>query len=136
MGADYTPGVKPPQYMARERLAQVNPVQNDWYLVYTSPGPVVILCVNFRVNTADETIEVRQTIDGIPTLAVFNAIAGTDYSVIRMMNPSALDAFATQAAADDRGFLVLARNTYVLEIRKTTALGAGNLYCTVQPEIY
>jgi len=137
MGSDYKHATKPPAYEGVTILNQAAPVQNTWYPVYTAPGPVRVVSVSFRIMTANETIEIRMTIDGVVTaMFAVAAVAGTVYSVEANQTPGVPEEWLSAAQNNERAFLVEARNDFFLEIRKTTALGAGVLGCKIHTALY
>jgi hypothetical protein len=113
-------------------LNQANPVQNTWYTVLPATDDVRIITIIGVVQTADETIEGRLTIDGVVIqILPINFTFGTVYEAY---NSSPYNAFFTWNAppvSGYRSFLIEGQNVK-FEIRKTTAAGAGALFSRIK----
>lgn len=106
-------------------LSQANPVQNQWYTVLALSRECKILVVTVLVWVADETLEVRITMDGKVLTGTVNATHTTYYYVHHQLYASAL-------IVDANIFLLghytsLEGREVKVEVRKTTANGAGTL---------
>lgn len=105
-------------------------VQNTWYTILSTTANVTIYSLAFRMDTANEDIEVELTIDGNTFTASITAVANTTYVIYLLANPIASSAIFyaidTQAYAIYRAYLTKGRSIQV-RIRKTTAAGANAL---------
>jgi hypothetical protein len=106
------------------------PVSTTWYTVLNITDAGLLITASAGVDTADETIELEITIDGhlIP-LNALPATADTDYHAVIFWDNSQ-DRFELHLSGLDAGhrYLYLPfRNSLLIRVRKTTALGAGNL---------
>jgi len=114
------------KYMADAVLSQAGAVQNTWYTVLDTTKKVRILSLMMTVSVANEDLELKMTIDG-ETLngAQANAVAGTSYYCLK-------DAGSANILLSATGFnmgryAALDANSVKIEVRKTTANGAGTL---------
>jgi hypothetical protein len=111
-------------------LVQAAPVQNQWYTVLDTKTNARIYSIVPIVWEANETLEVRITTKNRTFTGSFNATHTTYYWAFLKMYGEGLD-FDT---ANKRlaGFdAPLEDPSIKIEIRKTTANGAGNLECRV-----
>lgn len=131
-GADYD--VSPlmaTEHQAPELLDQPNPVNGTWYTVCNLTGPGECFDLGAAIMTVNETIEMQVTIDGvlIPSWGGYPGIAGADAGGFFYCLASNLSDFcrllAAATAANRR--IVKWRTSFHVEVRKTTANGAGNL---------
>ena len=110
-------------------LDQVDPVQNTWYPILETTN-AEILGVAIGVLVADETLELRITLDGQAYVGSLACTAGTDYEAvfwtIQVSYGLHLRAVPATPAEIYRSVLCKGRSVKV-EVRKTTATGAGNL---------
>jgi hypothetical protein len=93
---------------------------------------VRINIVTIAITVANETLEFRATVDGQTLTGNVAATFGTDYEIY--MNPSTQSASRLNASANAYDFAFMAAaefKNFKLEARKTTAAGAGTLYCRV-----
>lgn len=107
------------------KIDQAAPVQNTWYTVLDTTKDLVLYDMSERVNVADETLECRVTIDGTIYTSSTAAVAGT-YYVAHFYMRSAGGYLSFGAGENNKAFLFQGRSIKV-EVRKTTAAGAGNL---------
>ena len=117
----------PPEYQGDARLAQANPVQNTWYTVLDTTKDVLLFSWFVMIATTDETIEVRMTIDGKVLTGSLALTAGSSYYIYIDLRGNDSLLFSTTAAMAARNMALPARSIK-LEVRKTTAAGAGTLY--------
>lgn len=116
------------QHQADATLNQAAPVQNTWYIVLLTKAYVRLISVQVAIAVAVETLDVRVTIDGnvlVGTQAA--AVVGTQYYAYP--HEWATDSLAMDNSNSEirfKAFLFEGKNVKV-EIRKTTALGAGAL---------
>jgi hypothetical protein len=106
-------------------LSQVDPDQSEWYPVLNSTRECRLYAVTVLVWTANETLEVRITIDGQVLLGSVEATHTTYYYVHHQLYASAL-------AIDGNIFLLgkytpLEGRNVKVEVRKTTDAGSGTL---------
>jgi hypothetical protein len=110
-------------------LSQANPVQNQWYDILGVTQNVRLYALVVYVDTADETLEGRVTIDGQVKTGGVAATFGTPYygRVVLYDVMLALTAinynFGLYSAIDARSLKI--------EMRKTTNNGNGNLHGVV-----
>jgi len=131
MGSDYKISPKVPELQEAALLDQANPNQNQWYTLLAATGQCIVWDVGIGVATANETLEVRITADNeIMTSNAHAAIFDTDYWV--RLRPSAI-AQAPNLEIETWGEirsgmspLIMGRSVQI-EVRKTTAAGAGDL---------
>jgi len=118
------------------KLNQAGPVQNTWYTVCNLTD-ILFNCVAFQILATGETLEVRLTIEGIALgVGTQVAVAGTTYQLDVLLGtdgtywvtPNAIVALGLRNPLYMRSLKV--------EIRKTTAAGAGNLQCAVSYNQY
>ena len=120
------------EYQTPATLNQATPVQNTWYTILeTTNTRIYGLAIN--VEDANETLEVRATVDGETINA--SALAAT-HSTEYMVHvwPRAITQVlamycnaVTATNLYQEGSHILEGKSVKLEIRKTTATGAGNL---------
>jgi hypothetical protein len=120
------------KHQADALLAQAAAAQNTWYTVLDTTPNVRINIVTIAITVANETLEFRATVDGQTLTGNVAATFGTDYEIY--MNPSTQSASRLNASANAYDFAFMAAaefKSFKLEARKTTAAGAGTLYCRV-----
>jgi len=110
------------QYQTHAHLNQAAPVQNTWYTVLNTTNARLQL-VDIYVETTNETLEIRLTIDNDTCTGSVAATAGTVYYAFMSYDGELVisNSFPSQT------FLQEGREVLV-EVRKTTAAGAGNLH--------
>jgi hypothetical protein len=114
-------------------FTQAAPVQNTWY-TWGTLSLVELHGILVSVATANETLEFEATIDGQMRNASQAATAGTWYIVTKNFNAAGLNlttyagtASKTNTDLDISFFTNLRCSTLTGRIRKTTALGAGDI---------
>lgn len=122
------------QHQADMFLNQAAPVQNTWYTVLAATEDVRILSMTGLVLVANETLEGRITNDGI---VIQVAPAAFVLAVAQEAgNASPHDAFFSWSGGigdwGARRAFFLEGQSVAIEIRKTTAAGAGNLQSRVK----
>lgn len=121
-----------PQYQAAVQHTTPAPVQDTWYTVLNATNGVRLINCSMQVTAVGETLEMRITIDSQTLTRTQAANAGTDYYPY-LEHSGALSAprlaFSTTDYGRERGFLLEGKDIKV-EIRKTTAAGAGDLKAT------
>jgi hypothetical protein len=115
------------QHQASATLSQASPAQNTWYTILDTTKNCRLYAVLVVIATTGEDLEVRITIDGQTITGAFSAGAGANYSV----SMDEWDATNLQAA-NGRYMIwgsggVLEGRSIKVEVRKTTAAGAGTL---------
>ena len=113
------------QHQPDAHMAQENPVQNQWYTVLDTTREAKVYGLTVLVWTANETLEVRITVDGNVLTGSIEATHTTYYYVHHALYAEAL-------IIDGNVFLLMkyaaleGRNVKI-EVRKTTAAGSGTL---------
>lgn len=115
-----------PKLASLASLSQAAPVQNTWYTVLDTVRNVEVNVVRFYVATTGEDLEVRATIDGVEYVGSQTAVAGTNYCVYVNTSSNTLIVVASTTQQLAVNSPCKARS-FKLEIRKTSANGAGNL---------
>ena len=120
----------PPEHQPDATLTQAAPVQNTWYPILNTTKNCRIYRIFVSVADTNETLEVKITIDGNIISGSVPATAGTSYYVYFSGYGNALiidtvDPIAAYA------FLLEGRSIKV-EVRKTTAAGAGTITARVK----
>ena len=111
-------------------LNQAAPVQNTWYRILDAIN-ARLLAVRFLVTVTNEDLEYRIVIDDIQYLVQqAGAVAATPYFPIININSANRASGTTVQYEAQRSFLIEGRHI-VIDMRKTTNAGAGNLQSTV-----
>lgn len=129
MGADYQPSAyRVFTYQAPIVLNQPNPVQNTWYDL-----PVItnfrLYDMGFTIMTANETCQAQAVMDGeaVQSYGGLAMNAGSVYyGGFYPDSNNMTDNIRITAAKDAKSFQAEGRSL-LIRVRKTTALGAGNL---------
>jgi len=111
-------------------LNQAGPVQNTWYSILDTLN-ARIYGITVSIATTNETLELRVTLDGVVYTSAGGAVvAGADWEAsfytrhdLRILAISVIGATPKE---HNRSFLCEGRQVLV-EVRKTTVAGAGNL---------
>lgn len=123
------------EYQTPGVLNQAAPVQNTYYPILPETKLVELWGISINIEDADETLQVRLTLDGEILLSqAFAATHSTNYFIRRSLDAINQMAGLTIAATayDQYRGPFLEGHTTMVEVRKTTALGAGNLTGIVQ----
>lgn len=113
-------------------LTQGAPVQNTWYEALPETALCRVYGFGICIEDADETLQVRVTIDGIAsTPADITATHSTPYYIIRKLDAINRTVTYDQVAATPPLTFMCEGKKVKIEVRKTTALGAGNLQAVV-----
>lgn len=120
-----------PKGQAIATLDQAAPVQDTWYTILNTntKRDCKIIRIATRVETANETLQIRVTIDGVAvSSASLNATFGTMYSWWKAIWTDAQTEtwYYGNISAVTAPYIAEGRSVKV-EMRKTTAAGAGNL---------
>ena len=127
-----TEDFKVPKHQPDGTLDQANPIQNTWYTVLDTKRNVGLYGIGTKVLVADETLEVRITIDGQTLTGSVSATTDTWYvwhinlTAGGLQSETTLDKWKNAGLED-----CLSGRSVKVEVRKTTALGAGNLQARV-----
>ena len=116
------------QYQADVVISQAAPVQNTWYNIMSAVKNVKIISIAVKVATADETLQLRINTDGQTNTPERAATAGGWYYLSNDQSAEAWNLSATAYYVPS----VLEARTITLDIRKTTALGAGTISVRVK----
>jgi len=120
------------QHQPDAELTQANPVQNTWYPVINATGGVRIIYLEVDIAAAVEDLECRVTIDGNVLTAIQPAaIIATPYYFLLWANTPNGVIFNVTDNLVYRTYL-LEGDSVTVEVRKTTALGAGALHCLMK----
>ena len=103
-------------------------VQNTWYDVV--PATDNCRVYHWVVGMADnnETLELQVVIDGFTYAGAFNAVANTFYTVIKVGSSSLLTLTGYNPGQGVFNYSSFEGHNVRLRVRKTTNVGAGNLY--------
>ena len=121
----------PPTVQADAVLNQAAPVQNTWYPVLALTPNVRLINVSARIADTGEDVAVRITVDGIELSAVSSLVANTSYFYTIEPDNAANILSNDVSSSRYRAFLMEGKSVKV-DIRKTSALGVGNLICRVK----
>ena len=131
MGADYKPSN---QWIQQDPIsfAQAAPVLNTWYVVLPATGRYTkIQVIVIGVGVANETLEIEITIDGfIYPSAALAAVAGNGYNIV---GPNVLGQLHGRLITEPP--LNMTGHDVQIRMRKTTALGAGDLLAAIRYEL-
>jgi hypothetical protein len=126
------------EYQAPAVLNQAAPVNGTWYDILPATDYVRVYQIAVNVEDTDETLEVQAIIDGETIQADDLACThSTIYYGIRYLQPInrtdqiALTTASTIQLFDAQAFILEGHNVQI-QVRKTTAAGAGNLTGIVQ----
>lgn len=124
-------GAIPPKRQTNSMLDQVAPVQNTWYTVLDTTINVRLINLAINIQTTDEDLEVRLTYDNVtPEVCAYPAGAGAGTNLFIHPSVSANSATIQHAITTSfqygRPYIGEYRSLKV-EVRKTSANGAGNL---------
>ena len=114
---------------------QAAAVQNTWYTVLTIANRAGLLKHIFPgMDTANEDLEVEVTIDGeLITPEALNCVADTDYECYFFGDVSATVNKIGILAVDgtNRALDLPFKESLLIRARKTSVVGAGELFCGV-----
>jgi len=115
------------QHQAAAQLTQTNPTQNTWYTILDTTPNVRLYSLVVRVDTTNETLDVRFTIDGLTISQTVDVTAATWYRVrMNIDAPTYLEIATSYLLA--HGYSFLEARSLKIEVRKTTAAGTGTMY--------
>lgn len=120
------------QHQADAVLNQAAPVQNTWYTVLAVTEDVRIIIAEAHILVANEDLQMRITIDG--NVILFekpNAAFGTFYTAQPSPGYADYGDLDVVTVALNRAFLYEGQSV-LIELRKTSANGAGNLCSRVK----
>lgn len=116
-----------PKFQAASSLTQAAPVQNTWYTILDTTTNFEGYIATIKVETADETLEVRWTIDGQVITKTNACTFGTTYYVFLDATSTQLGLTITSTNWNMGMRATLQARSMKVELRKTTAAGAGDL---------
>jgi len=117
-----------PEHQADATKDQANPVQNTWYTVLDTTDYVRLIGVCLYVADTAETLAVQITVDGQTVAGSGAATADTWYEIY--LDRDGTLVISNNALFQYRAYILEGRSIKV-EVRKTTATGAGNLKARV-----
>jgi len=108
-------------------LKQEAPVQNTWYELLPATELCRVYAAGINVEGANETLQVRITIDGkVSTPLDITCNHSTTYHILRLLDAITQVVTYNGISTVIQAFLCEGKNVKI-EVRKTTAAGAGNL---------
>lgn len=117
----------PPEHQPDAVLNQVAPIQNVWYTIMDTTLNCRVISISITVATTGETLEARVIIDGqVLTSPGVACGAGTPYFVCIYAATGQLLILAAGGLGNNV-FPSFEGRSIRVEVRKTTAAGAGNL---------
>jgi len=113
-----------PKHQADATLTQAAPVNGTWYTILDTTKNALIYAIVAEVATTGETLEVKVTIDGQTyTGSVAHAADTAQFWFLNMEGAMNSNTSPYMAGI----YAPLMGRSVKVEIRKTTAAGAGNL---------
>lgn len=132
---------RPPRLQPLATLTQAAPVQNTYYTILDTVLDARIYAIGVRIQDTGETLQVRLTIDGlviesaaVACVAGQNNLIVIDNDCLPAMNEYTITTGINSYASYSQ--LLVEGRSVKIEVRKTTAAGAGTLYGRVQYGIY
>lgn len=129
---------RPPERQPEVILDQAAPVQNTWYTFLITTTDIRLYGGTFRVATANETIEIELTIDGVTLTSSTACTANTVYNLQMGHLISGTVLMPISGTALEREALGFPYDGHSMQIRirKTTATGAGTLTFTMDYALF
>lgn len=126
------PRWNPPKHQADATLNQAAPVQNTWYTVLNTTANARIYMIEVGIATTGETLEVKLTIDGQTYTTPGFACPADSYAAGAWSFGGAATnrlVFRLMSGSDRcvMPYAPIEGRSVKVEVRKTTAAGAGNL---------
>lgn len=120
------------EYQPPATLNQAAPVQNTWYDILPATAHVRVYKVAVNVEDTNETLEVQAIIDGKTIAADDQACThSTNYNAYVVPNAiGRVDQIALTTSRVQEAIIFEGRSVQI-QVRKTTAAGAGNLTAVV-----
>lgn len=119
------------EYQAPATLNQAGPVQNTWYTILDTTAYVRVYDASINIEDTDETLEIQFTVDGQTMPATPVACThSTKYECYLETEPITRVArinLVAGAPARRKPSFIIEGHSVKIEVRKTTAAGAGNL---------
>jgi len=113
-------------------LAEAAAIQNQYYTILNVENDAgILLEVGTAIDTANETLQPRFTIDGVTmTGGTFPGVVGTNTDCYMQRRAATGEVVPTLIAVgkDTKTLHIPFHNQCVVQIRKTTNAGAGTLY--------
>lgn len=117
------------EYQPPATLDQAAPVQNTWYTILNTTHNIQVLVIAVNIEDTNEDLEVQVTVDG-ETIAGYGVTATHSTSYYAYFLPSAISGIDQLSLANTSANIkhpLLTGKSVKIEVRKTTAAGAGNL---------
>lgn len=117
------------EYQTPATLLQVAPVQDQWYDILPETANVRVYRIAVNVEDVNETLEVQILIDGETMGAsALAATHSTAYHAVLLPEPvSRTDLIFLHTTITDLAAFVIEGRSVQVQVRKTTAAGAGDL---------
>jgi len=119
------------EYQPPAVLNQANPTQNEWYDILPPTDNVRVYSIAVNIEDTNEDIEVRVTVDGEVSLgAQVGTAHSTAYFIITVPEPITRTGtlqYTIIAEFIRNKVFVVEGHTVQVEVRKTSAVGVGNL---------
>ena len=116
---------------ARSQLNQAGPVQNTWYDLLPATDNARVYKASVNIEDVNETLECQAIVDGVTIPAVALACNhSTNYYITVKMDAITRTIYmeiSATAADSNRVAFILEGLSVQIQVRKTTAAGAGNL---------
>ena len=118
------------RHQADAILIQAAAVQNTWYTVLAAQTRVArVYLISLVIGTANETLEISVTVDGVTLAGALNATFGTVYRI--EFNYGITAESLVIGTTRDSTYIIEGSNVSVA-VRKTTNAGAGTLSSIVK----
>lgn len=115
------------EYQDPAVLNQAAPVQNTWYTLLDTTNHCRIQVIGINVEDANETLDLKITVDGETINTAVAATHSTNYYPYVYVNAiTQAPAISFPTTVNARAYIIEGHSVKV-ELRKTTAAGAGNL---------
>ena len=119
-----------PAHKTDAKLSQAA-AQNTWYTVLDTARNVRVIGILANMATTGEDISIRITIDGVVIEGSVSAVAGTTYFADAVQSFGGGGTILALSGSPILKAFLLEGRSVKIEIRKTTAAGAGTLHCFV-----
>ena len=119
------------EYQTPATLNQAAPVQNTWYTLLDTTTNARIYEIAINIEDDNETLEVQATIDGetmqAVSLAANHSTEHWCYKRASAIGQNDAIAITSTDALNKQAAFILEGKSVKIEVRKTTAAGAGSL---------
>lgn len=124
----FNPFLPVPEYQAAATLNQAAPVQNTYYTILDTTLHCRIWSVSVLIATTGEDLNLRITIDGEIIVGTTLAAANdTNYYMRKRLNATGMAYTLDSTDYGSTNAFQFEGRSVKIEVRKTTANGAGNL---------